>query len=102
MVSSKALDRAARVSRIAILFFVAGGVPAQALGRSISFTLPGGVAVRLVELPFVAAKHRLKACRAGPAACFIDGRMPFGTDGEVPVTYVKSITATIAGRTYAL
>jgi hypothetical protein len=89
-----------RAPRILALCFLASSV--SAVGEPVSFTLPSAVTIRIIEVPFVASEHHLKACSGGPAACLIDDRVPFGTDGDVPKTYVKSISASFKGRTYAL
>lgn len=100
--SCQTLDRMRRAARIVALCFLASSFSARAAEESVSFTLPSAVTIRIIEAPFVASKHQLKACPGGPEACLIDGRLPLGTDGEVPKTYVKSISASFKGRTYAL
>ena len=90
------------VSRIVALCFLASSFLAQAAEHLASFQLPSGVTIRVAEAPFVASEHHLKACAGGAGACLIDGLVPFGTDGEVPKTYVKSISASFKGQTYAL
>jgi hypothetical protein len=72
------------------------------------FTLPSGVAIRIVEAPFDPAGHRVKGCGTSPVnrnavvTCLIDGLPVFGSDSQLPDTYVKSITASFKGRSYAL
>ena len=58
-------------------------------------TLPSGVAVRIVEAPFAASRD---------TACRINGRpVHWGnTDTPPPKTYVKSLTISFKGRSYAL
>jgi hypothetical protein len=81
---------------------VALSSPAIAADESVaSFTLPSGVAIRIIEAPFDGSKHRLKGC-TGPDGCLIDGRIPFGSDGGLPKSYVKSITASFKGQHHTL
>ncbi len=59
-----------------------------------AFTLPSGVAVRVVEAPFRVSRK---------SECRINGRrVPFGAGSPLPKTYVKSITVSFQGRSYAL
>jgi hypothetical protein len=66
------------------------------------FKLPSGVTIRIVERPFNPATHKIKGCTGGADGCLIDGRFVFGSAGEIPTTYVKSITATFRERSYSL
>jgi len=59
-----------------------------------TFTLPSGVAVRIVEAPFKLSRE---------ADCRINGRrVPWGPGVSLPKTYVKSITVSFRGRSYEL
>jgi hypothetical protein len=80
-----------------------------AADSTVAFTLPSGVAIRIVEAPFDSAAHTIKGCGVGPLAnpkavvtCLIDGKPVFGSDSQLPQTYLKSITATFRGQSYAL
>jgi hypothetical protein len=88
--------------RIAAVCLLASGFPVRAAAGPVSFKLPGGMAIRIVEAPFVASRHRIKSCRGRADVCLVDGRVPFGTTGGMPKTYVKSISASIQGRRYEL
>jgi hypothetical protein len=67
-----------------------------------TFTLPSGVEVRIVEAPFDRKLFRISGCTESGAACFINGRVPFGMDSGIPETYVKSISVRYKDRTYSL
>jgi hypothetical protein len=59
-----------------------------------AFTLPSGVTVRIVEAPF-------KPSQAAER-CIGGRRVPFDSTTPLPKTYVKSITVSFKGRSYAL
>ena len=65
-----------------------------------TFTLQSGVKVTIVEAPFDRKLFRISGTE-GSATCFINGRVPFGTD-RWPETYVKSISVDYEGRSYSL
>jgi hypothetical protein len=73
---------------------------AQAVSRA-TFTLPSGVIVTVTEAPFNKSRFHVSGC-SGNGACLINGRIPFGFGAQLPNTYVKSITVTFKGHTYAL
>jgi hypothetical protein len=65
------------------------------------FTLPSGVAVKIVEAPFGGADFRVSRCSPEGYNCLVNGRIPFGTT-RTPTTFVKSITISYAGTTHEL
>lgn len=67
-----------------------------------TFTLPSGVAVRIVEAPFNASLFKIQGCKDADSGCLVNGRVPFGTDFGLPKTYVKSITVAFKGQSYSL
>lgn len=77
-------------------------VPMAFADSTAAFTLPSGVAVRIVEAPFEVSKFKVQGCSEQASGCRINGRVPFGVAFGYPQTYVKSITASFKGRTYSL
>ena len=75
---------------------------ASATDSGAAFTLPSGVMVRIVELPFKASEWRIEGCGTPQTACRINGHLPFGVDRGLPGTYVKSITVEFKGQRHAL
>jgi hypothetical protein len=74
----------------------------SALGQSAaSFTLPSGVAVRIVEGPFSPSEFKVQGC-SDQGNCRINGRVPYGVAFGLPKTYVKSITVSFKDQTYSL
>lgn len=67
-----------------------------------SFTLPSGVAIKIVEAPFRGDLFKISGCNENKGFCRINGRTPYGTSFELPKTYVKGIYATYRGRSYSL
>ncbi|MBC3928644.1 hypothetical protein H8K29_10515 [Undibacterium sp. CY21W] len=68
----------------------------------VNFTLPSGVAVELVEQAFVKSQFKVEGCNGQEKKCLINGRIPFGTDLDLPKSYVKSIRVSFQGKTYSL
>ena len=88
-----------------LLVVVAWGSLSSAVSHAdttAAFTLPSGVAVRIVEAPFKASQFKIQGCSEQDSACLINGRVPFGNADALPRTYVKSITVSFKGRSYAL
>jgi hypothetical protein len=92
-----------------LLTLACGAGAVFAADSTVAFTLRSGVVIRIVEAPFDPAAHRIKGCGVGPRAnpsalvtCLIDGKPVFGSDTQLPQTYVKSITAKFQGQSYAL
>lgn len=75
--------------------------PAETNAR---FVLPSGVKVSITESPFIMARAKVtrRGARRAGAGCLIDGRIPFGVMGDLPETYVKSITISVQGKVYLL
>lgn len=71
-------------------------------GGSVSFLLPSGVEVEIVELPFHRDSFTVSGCDDHSAACLINGHMPFGTDLELPKTFVMGIRVSYQGHAYSL
>lgn len=67
-----------------------------------NFTLPSGVVVQIVEAAFDKAKFKVKGCSGREPYCQINGRTPFGTDLDLPKTYVKNIWVSFAGAKHGL
>ena len=67
-----------------------------------NFTLPSGVVVQIVEAAFDKAKFKVKGCSGREPYCQINGRTPFGTDLDLPETFVKNICVSFAGAKYRL
>lgn len=78
------------------------GTRSALAGEAITFLLPGGVRIEIVEVPFKSASFTVLGCTAQSTACLINGHIPFGTDLELPKTYVSKITASYQGQTYLL
>jgi hypothetical protein len=93
------------MKRLLPLLLVTVALSASAHGQTeskSSFTLPSGVTVTITEAPFNKAKFTISGCFARAGACLINGHIPFGFDNALPETYVKSITVSFKGRSYAL
>jgi hypothetical protein len=97
------------VALIGVLSLALGAAALSATDATSRFTLPSGVAIQIVEAPFDPTKHHIQGCGSGAvsqprsaAGCLIDGRLVFGSADEMPRTYLRSITATFAGRSYSL
>jgi hypothetical protein len=67
-----------------------------------TFTLPSGVAVRIVEAPFKASMFKVQNCMDEEMPCLINGHVPFGVGHGFPRTYLKSITVSFEKRSYSL
>jgi hypothetical protein len=105
--STSPLDGMKTVALIGLLSLALGAATVPAADATSTFTLPSGVAVQIVEAPFDPAKHHIQGCGSGfvsqpSSGCLIDGRLVFGSADEMPKTFVRSITATFAGRSYSL
>lgn len=87
--------------RLSIVLALVAGV-AQASDEISEFVLPSGVKVRLVEAPFTEERFRVSLCHEGAPICRIDGKVPFGTVGERPTTYLKEISITYGKVRYRL
>lgn len=70
--------------------------------RKCFFLLPSGVEVEIVELPFHRDSFTVSGCDDHSAACLINGHMPFGTDLELPKTFVMGIRVSYQGHAYSL
>ena len=68
----------------------------------VTFTLPSGVKVALDERAFVKSQFKVHGCSGKELECRINGRIPFGSDLDLPKTYVKSIKVSFQGKTYSL
>lgn len=69
---------------------------------SVTFTLPSGASIRIVEDAFANARFKTEGCDGRQPKCLINGHVPFGTDFDLPKTYVKRIEARFRGTTYLL
>ena len=70
--------------------------------ESANFTLPSGVHVRIVEAPFVRSAFKVDGCSPHDFSCKINGHIAFGTNFNLPKTYVKAIEVSFAAKTHAL
>ena len=75
--------------------------PAVASGP-VTFTIPSGVKVELDERAFMKSQFKVHGCTGKEPECRINGRIPFGSDLDLPKTYLKSIKVSFQGRTYSL
>jgi len=67
-----------------------------------TFNLPSGVEVTIVESIFQEEKFDVEGCSTKSSICRINGRFPYGVDLNLPKTYVRSITISFQGTSYAL
>ena len=67
-----------------------------------NFTLPSGVTVQIVEAAFDKSKFKVVGCSGREPYCQINGRTPFGTDLDLPKTYVKNIWVSFGGAKHRL
>jgi hypothetical protein len=70
--------------------------------QSASFALPSSVRIEIHETSFDRTAFTIVGCNGGDGGCLINGKAPFGTDGEIPKTYVKSINVLYKDRRYSL
>ena len=70
--------------------------------KTTNFTLPSGVVVELVERTFVKSQFKVEGCSGQEQKCLINGRIPFGSDLDLPKTYVKRIKVSFQDKTYSL
>ena len=85
---------------ISLLF--TGFTTAALAGDLVRFTLPSGVEVELVERAFVKSQFKVDGCFGQEPRCLINGRIPFGTNFDLPKTYLKSLKVSFQGKTYSL
>jgi hypothetical protein len=93
------------MNTLRLLAAVLGGLichTAACADTTAAFTLPSGVAVRIVEAPFNVSSFKTQGCKEQDSACLVNGRVPFGVAFGLPKTYVKSITVTFKGQSYSL
>lgn len=88
----------AAVLFICMVFLSAGACAAP----DVEFVLPSGVRVQIVERPFAEGHFKMSGCLKVNQACLINGHVPFGSDLDLPKTYVKRITASYQGHSYSL
>jgi hypothetical protein len=93
--------RALDIVRVSLCATVFASVAICASESTSTFTLPTGVIVSITEAPFEKSKFKVVGC-ADNEPCLIQGRVPFGVAGQAPKSYVKRITVTVHGKTYAL
>lgn len=70
--------------------------------KTSTFALPSNVGVTIVESAFQEAKFDVEGCSTKSPMCRINGRIPYGVALGLPKTYVKSITISFQGASYAL
>lgn len=68
----------------------------------VNFLLPDGTRIEIVEAKFDNDLFKVVGCDNKQEVCFVNDKIPFGSDSEIPRTYVKSITASLQGRLYSL
>jgi hypothetical protein len=92
-----------KLSFLASVIALLGAWSSPALaGGSASFLLSSGVRIEIVEMPFQRESFAVLGCNNHSAACLINGHVPFGTDLELPKTFVRGITASYQGHVYSL
>ena len=71
-----------------------------ALVRQGSFDLLPRVKLEVRASPFIASRHRIERCPAPyeDNVCTIDGKVFFGTDGDLPSTQLDSMVLQIGGQ----
>ena len=67
-----------------------------------AFMLPSGVKVEIIESVFMKDSYQISGCSMHESTCIINNNIPFGIGFGLPKTYVKSITTSYQGRSYAL
>jgi len=90
------------LSRLGLALVMAQSIASVA--EPIEFTLDGGVAVQVVEKPFVASRHRIGYCESDVRCpCKVDGKRPFGTPPcELPSSKLEKLVVKISGKAYRL
>jgi hypothetical protein len=67
------------------------------------FILPNGAKITIVENAFDKNKFKIEKCSDNnDFVCYINDKEPFGSDIEIPRSYVKSITVNYLGEVYSL
>lgn len=84
---------------VSLLLTYSNLVKADEIAR---FTLPSGVKVEIIEAPFLKKNFKLKGCSSQEPVCEINGNLPYGSDLELPKTFVKSIRVSISDKSYTL
>jgi hypothetical protein len=67
-----------------------------------TFIIPSGVEVTIIESTFDKDIFSVERCSSNDSICRINKKFPYGVDIDFPKTYVKSITVSLQGRSYAL
>jgi hypothetical protein len=67
-----------------------------------AFTLPSGVHIKIAEAKFQKDRFHVSGCSDDNKPCLINGHIPFGLTGNLPKTYVTTITASYLGHSYSL
>ena len=67
-----------------------------------TFTLPSGVNVKITEAPFENGRFNVAGCTEAGKDCLINGRIPRGVAFGLPKTYIKGISVSYQGRSFAL
>lgn len=68
----------------------------------VTFTLPSGMAVEIIEAPFKKELFKVEGCRDQEQLCLINNSIPFGIAFGMPKTYIKNIKVSFQGRSYSL
>ena len=87
--------------QVAILLSFLVATPSLADTNS-TFTLPSGVGITIIESAFQRAGFDTEGCAEVSSSCRINGHIPYGVDSGLPKTYVKSITVSFQGASYAV
>ncbi|HET8711859.1 MAG TPA: hypothetical protein VFM32_10805, partial [Spongiibacteraceae bacterium] len=67
-----------------------------------AFTLPSGVKVEIIEVPFNAKLFKISGCKNTDSACLINGKIPWGVAFGLPATYIKSLVISYNNQSYEL
>ncbi len=80
---------------------VIGGSTAAQAASEVTFQLPSGVTVKLVERPIAEGHFKYTGCVNHSVYCIIDDQLAFGWVGTLPSAYLKSITVLYQSKSYA-
>jgi hypothetical protein len=79
-----------------------GNFSASVISEKERTSLTGYVGVTIVESAFQEEKFDVEGCSAKSPICRINGYFPYGVAFGLPKTYIKSVTISYQGTSYAL
>jgi hypothetical protein len=74
----------------------------SAIAEEKQYDLGNGLSVTIIESPFAPSDWNITYCPNSERICLINGVTPNGVDGNMPITYLKILIATINGKQYNL